>query len=57
MLGDSDIGTVYDLFPRLEERKRQLARSLSSGDRQKLAEGMAFMSGPKVLFLYEPATG
>lgn len=57
MIGESDIETVYSLFPRLEERKGQLARSLSGGERQMLAVGMALMSSPKVLFLDEPTTG
>ena len=48
---------VFALFPRLHERVRQLAGTLSGGEQQMLAIGRALMSGPKVLMLDEPSTG
>ncbi|MGP1433975.1 MAG: ABC transporter ATP-binding protein [Catonella sp.] len=48
---------VYDLFPRLKERVRQQAGTLSGGEQQMLAVGRALMSSPELLFLDEPSLG
>lgn len=52
-----DLERVYELFPRLKERRRQVAGTLSGGEQQMLAMGRAMMSRPKLLMLDEPSMG
>ncbi len=52
-----DIDKVFTIFPRLKERKDQLAGTMSGGEQQMLAMGRALMSHPKVLLLDEPSMG
>ena len=52
-----DLEMVYDLFPRLKERRSQVAGTLSGGAQQMLAMGRALMSHPKLLMLDEPSMG
>ncbi len=52
-----DLDSVYEKFPRLAERKNQIAGTLSGGEQQMLAMGRALMSNPKLLMLDEPSMG
>ena len=52
-----DLEKVYELFPRLKERLKQTAGTLSGGEQQMLAMGRALMSHPKLLMLDEPSMG
>jgi len=53
----ADIERVYHLFPRLKERRRQTAGTMSGGEQQMLAMGRAMMSRPRLLLLDEPSMG
>jgi branched-chain amino acid transport system ATP-binding protein len=53
----ADIDRVYELFPRLKEREKQKAGTMSGGEQQMLAIGRAMMANPKLLLLDEPSMG
>ena len=54
---DADIDKVFGIFPRLKERAKQLAGTMSGGEQQMLAMGRALMARPKVLLMDEPSMG
>ena len=54
---EASLKMVYKRFPRLEERKNQLAGTLSGGEQQMLAMGRALMSHPKIILMDEPSMG
>jgi branched-chain amino acid transport system ATP-binding protein len=54
---DKDLGEVYRLFPRLEERRNQKAGTLSGGEQQMLAIGRGLMAKPRLLCMDEPSLG
>lgn len=54
---DDTLSMIYERFPRLEERKEQMAGTLSGGEQQMLAMGRALMSHPKLIVMDEPSMG
>jgi branched-chain amino acid transport system ATP-binding protein len=54
---DADLDKVFGIFPRLKERRNQLAGTMSGGEQQMLAMGRALMARPKVLLMDEPSMG
>lgn len=54
---DAELQHIYDVFPVLRERQKQLAGTLSGGEQQMLAMGRALMARPKLIMLDEPSTG
>ena len=54
---EENLKYVYSHFPRLEERKNQVAGTLSGGEQQMLAMGRALMSNPKIILMDEPSMG
>ena len=54
---NEDLEKIYERFPRLEERKNQIAGTLSGGEQQMLAMGRALMSKPEIILLDEPSMG
>lgn len=53
----ADLDEIYDIFPRLKERKKQKAGTLSGGEQQMLAIARAMMAKPKIILLDEPSMG